>query len=151
WDTVIREVQPLYDLARQKSDQHIAARLAVWLCRADAFDRQPFCAIDEPCSQEVRGHWRAAAEGWKNLGCSYEYASLIALRGSESEKREALAIFEGLGASAAARALRRQFRAEGVRGVPRGVRPSTQSNPFGLTRREAEVLELLSEGLRNAG
>jgi DNA-binding NarL/FixJ family response regulator len=48
------------------------------------------------------------------------------------------------------RALRKQLRIEGVKGVPRGARPSTQSNPYGLTRREAEVLELLSDGLRNS-
>jgi DNA-binding NarL/FixJ family response regulator len=42
------------------------------------------------------------------------------------------------------------MRAQGVRGVPRGSRPSTRSNPHGLTRREAEILALLSEGLRNS-
>jgi DNA-binding NarL/FixJ family response regulator len=37
-----------------------------------------------------------------------------------------------------------------VKGVPRGARASTQSDPHGLTRREAEILALLSEGLRNS-
>jgi DNA-binding NarL/FixJ family response regulator len=46
--------------------------------------------------------------------------------------------------------LRRQMRASGVRRIPRGSRSSTRENPFGLTRREAEILQLLSEGLRNA-
>ena len=39
---------------------------------------------------------------------------------------------------------------EGVRAVPRGFRPSTQSNPHELTARELEVLVLLCEGLKNA-
>jgi DNA-binding NarL/FixJ family response regulator len=38
----------------------------------------------------------------------------------------------------------------GVRGVPRGSRKSTQRNPLDLTRREAEVLDLLAKGLRNS-
>jgi DNA-binding NarL/FixJ family response regulator len=55
-----------------------------------------------------------------------------------------------LGATAAANALRRQMRAKGVRRIPRGLRTTTKSHPQGLTRREAQVLDLLSEGLRNA-
>src|ERR1700721_2471660 len=38
----------------------------------------------------------------------------------------------------------------GCRAVPRGSRTSTRRNPLGLTRREAEILALLSDGLRNA-
>jgi DNA-binding NarL/FixJ family response regulator len=37
----------------------------------------------------------------------------------------------------------------GHRGVPAGVRASTRDHPLGLTRREAEVLLLLCEGLTN--
>jgi DNA-binding NarL/FixJ family response regulator len=46
--------------------------------------------------------------------------------------------------------LRQRMRAEGVRAVPRGSRSSTRSNRLGLTRREAEILTLLSEGMRNS-
>jgi DNA-binding NarL/FixJ family response regulator len=55
-----------------------------------------------------------------------------------------------MGAAPAAQALRRQMRERGVLSVPRGSRTSTRCNPLGLTRREAEILALLSEGLRNA-
>jgi DNA-binding NarL/FixJ family response regulator len=34
--------------------------------------------------------------------------------------------------------------------VPRGPREETRANPAGLTARQLEVLELLSEGLTNA-
>jgi DNA-binding NarL/FixJ family response regulator len=37
-----------------------------------------------------------------------------------------------------------------VRGLPRGQRASTRTNPHELTARELEVLLLLCEGLRNA-
>ncbi|MFL6601758.1 MAG: helix-turn-helix transcriptional regulator [Steroidobacteraceae bacterium] len=146
---VIRETRAAYVLAREKGDSRINGRLAVWLFRANALDGQRTC-IAEPYASEIAGDWRAAATAWKELGCPYEQATLLALHGSEPDKREALAIFEALGASPAARALRKQFRTAGVRGVPRGARPSTQNNPHGLTRREAEILALLSEGLRNA-
>jgi DNA-binding NarL/FixJ family response regulator len=42
------------------------------------------------------------------------------------------------------------MRAQGVRRIPRGSRSSTRNDPHGLTRREVEVLNLLSEGLRNS-
>jgi DNA-binding CsgD family transcriptional regulator len=39
---------------------------------------------------------------------------------------------------------------QGVRRIPRGSHVSTRRNQFGLTRREAQILGLLSEGLRTA-
>lgn len=147
---VIHEVRPVYELSRQKLDPRMNGELAVWLFRANALDERP-TGIAEPYSLEIAGQWRAAAKAWKVLGCPYEHATLLALHGRESDKREALATFESLGASPAARLLRKQFRAEGVKGVPRGARASTRSNPHGLTRREVEILALLSDGMRNAG
>jgi DNA-binding NarL/FixJ family response regulator len=70
--------------------------------------------------------------------------------GTEPEQKEALTMLEQLGAGPAAPALRKKMRVRGVRGVPRGSRSSTQRNPHGLTQREAEILALLSDGLRNA-
>src|SRR5262249_42427248 len=132
------------------ADPQLAGALPVWLFGANALGRPPAVTTDEPSALEVESHWPVAARFWKEAGCPYEHATLLALRGSESDKREALAIFERLGASTAARALRRQFRAEGVKGVPRGSRRSTQTHPHGLTTREVEVLGLLSQGLRNS-
>ena len=96
------------------------------------------------------GNWRGAALHWKRLGCSYEYACLIAWHGTETEQREALKIFEGLGATPAAQMLRRRMRTEGIRAIPRGTRASTRNNRLGLTRREAEIFALVSKGMRNS-
>ena len=41
------------------------------------------------------------------------------------------------------------MRLSGLKGIPRGIRKSTQSNPARLTEREMEVLQLLKEGLQN--
>ncbi len=72
------------------------------------------------------------------------------LNGDEAAQREALAIFEQLGATPAAEIARRKLLRAGVRGLPRGPRPATQANPAGLTPRQLEILLLLAEGLRNA-
>jgi DNA-binding CsgD family transcriptional regulator len=146
---VIRAVRPIYDRARQKFDPRMNGELAIWLFRVNALDDRT-TQFAEPYASEIAGKWRAAAHAWKEIGCPYEHATSLALYGSEAEKREALTIFEALGASPASRALRKQCRAEGIKGVPRGARATTQSNQYGLTKREAEVLSLLSRGMRNS-
>jgi len=55
-----------------------------------------------------------------------------------------------LGARPAAAIMARWLRTLGEPGVRRGPRPATAANPAGLTRRQAEVLELVAAGLSNA-
>jgi DNA-binding CsgD family transcriptional regulator len=148
-DGVQHEVQPAYDLVCQRRDPRMKGELAAWLWRVKALEGQP-TDIPEPYRLEITGDWQGAARVWKLLGCPYEHASMLAWYGAESEQREALAIFDELGAAPAALALRKQMRARGIHSVPRGARASTQRHPHGLTRREAEILQLLSRGLRNS-
>jgi DNA-binding CsgD family transcriptional regulator len=149
WQGVVREVQPVYELARQRRDPRMNGELAAWLWRVGALNQVP-ADIAEPYAQEISGDWRGAASAWKMLGCPYEYASLLAWHGTEAEQREALAILDNLGAAPAAQSLRRQMRVRGIRRIPRGVRTSTRQNSLGLTQREAEILALLTQGLRNS-
>jgi DNA-binding CsgD family transcriptional regulator/tetratricopeptide (TPR) repeat protein len=146
---VIREVQPVYELTRQRRDPRMNGELAAWLWRVGAL-REPPTDIAEPYATEISGDWRAAADAWQALRCPYEYACLLAGHGSEADQRDALTILEQLGAAPAARLLRRQMRVKGVRRIPRGSRPSTRVHPLGLTHREAEILQLLKDGLRTA-
>jgi DNA-binding CsgD family transcriptional regulator/tetratricopeptide (TPR) repeat protein len=148
-DRIVREVQPAYELALEGRDPWIAGELAVWLWRAGAMSSPP-SNVARPYALEMSGDWRAAADAWRSLGCSYDYATVLAWHGAECERLESLSVMEQLGATAAAGALRRIMRAQGVRKIPRGQRTSTRSDPHGLTRREAEVLKLLSAGLRNS-
>jgi DNA-binding CsgD family transcriptional regulator/tetratricopeptide (TPR) repeat protein len=148
-DGVLKAVEPAYELVCQRRDPRMKGELASWLWRVDALKDHP-ADIADPYAQEISGDWRAAALAWKSLGCPYEYACLLAWRGIETEQREALEILETLGASPAALALRKRMRAGGVRAVPRGSRVSTRSNRLGLTRREAEILTLVSQGMRNS-
>jgi DNA-binding CsgD family transcriptional regulator len=124
--------------------------LAAWLWRTGLRDQDATTDIPESYALEISGDWRGAANAWQALGCPYEHACVLAWYGAEPEQRQAFAIFEQLGAAPAALALRKQMRALGVRSVPRGARTSTLRHPHGLTRRETEILALLSDGLRNA-
>ena len=121
----------------------------IWLWRVHACEAPPE-DIAAPYRLEIAGDWRGAARAWEALGCPYEQATVLAWHGDAAAQLEALGIAEELGASVLAGLLRRQLRASGVRKVPRGLRKSTRSHPQGLTRREAQVLQLLSEGMANA-
>jgi ATP/maltotriose-dependent transcriptional regulator MalT len=145
---VVREVRPVYEIARRRRDPRMNGELAAWLWRAAALDHQPV-DIAEPYALEISGDWRAAANVWERLGCPYEQASLLAWNGTEADQRQALMILEQLGAAPAARSLRMQMRARGVRGIPRGPRAATRGNPAGLTAREVQVLTLLVSGATN--
>jgi DNA-binding CsgD family transcriptional regulator/tetratricopeptide (TPR) repeat protein len=146
---VAREVMPAYQRVSQRRDPRMKGELAAWLWRANALEGTP-TEVAEPYAMEIAGNWQAASGAWQRLGCPYEHAIVLGWYGAEPEQREALAIFERLGAAPAAEALRRRMRDRGIRGIPRGARSSTQRNRFGLTRREAQILALMPEGLRNA-
>jgi DNA-binding CsgD family transcriptional regulator/tetratricopeptide (TPR) repeat protein len=146
---VLKAVGPAYELVCQRRDPRMKGELASWLWRVGALEGRP-ADIADPYAQEISGDWRAAAFAWKGLGCPYEYACLLAWHGTETDQREALEILERLGAAPASQALRKRMRAEGVRAVPRGLRTSTRSNRLGLTRREAEILTLVCQGMRNS-
>jgi DNA-binding CsgD family transcriptional regulator/tetratricopeptide (TPR) repeat protein len=148
-DGVVREAQPAYELVCRRRDPRMKGELAAWLWRAGALKHAP-TDIAEPYAQEISGDWRGAASSWQALGCPYEHASILAWYGAETQQLEALAILEQLGAAAAAVNLRKQMRARGMRSIPRGARVSTRHHPHGLTRREAQTLALMSDGLRNA-
>jgi DNA-binding CsgD family transcriptional regulator len=146
---VLREVQPAYEMVLHRRDPRMKGELAAWLWRVDALEQLP-TDIPEPYALEISRDWRGAARAWKEVECPYERALVLGWYGTEPEQREALAILDQLGAAPAAQMLRKKMREQGVRGVPRGSRTSTRGNPLGLTRREAEILTLLSDGLRNA-
>jgi DNA-binding CsgD family transcriptional regulator len=101
-----------------------------------------------PYACELVGDPAAAAAAWLDLDCEYD-AAIALCAGDSEQRRQALAIFQGLEARPAAALAARLLREEGVRGVPRGPRPSTRRNPAGLTNRELEVLGLIGQELRN--
>ena len=147
-ERVVREARSVLEMARGHDDSRLQGEfpLAFWAWRAG-------CAIegheklDAPYALQAAGDWRAAA-AWRRIGCPYEEGMALA-DGDEAARLAALQIFERLGAGPAAERLRQALRATGVRGIPRGPRPSTKENPAGLTNRQLEVLVLMADGLSN--
>ena len=135
--------------ARKGTDPWMAGSLALWLLRCGEKIAAPG-RLAKPFALQVAGKWRAAAAAWQALGCPYEQAAALADGDDEAGLRQALAIFERLGAAPMAANVRRKLRASGVRSVARGPQERTRKNPQGLTNRELKVLELLTEGCRNA-
>ena len=146
-DRAIEEARAVYDIAVRKEHPWVAGELAFWRWRAgDQFT--PPAWIAKPFALQIRGDWRGAAEEWERRGCRYEQA-LALMDGDESAQLAALEIFERLGARPAIEKLKQKMRAQGVHGIPRGPRPATRENPYGLTAREVEVLASLVQGLTN--
>jgi DNA-binding CsgD family transcriptional regulator/tetratricopeptide (TPR) repeat protein len=143
------EIQSAFDIAKRQNDPWIADELAFWLWRGGG---NPGSGRDpaSPFSLQIEGGWKKAAEAWQALGCPYEQAVALADSPAEKDLRQALAIFEHLGAVPMAGIVRRKLRAGGVRGLARGAQQRTRNNPQGLTARELKVLALLVEGRRNA-
>lgn len=146
---VVGAVRPVYELALGTADPWIKGELAVWLARADALSDVP-AGIAAPCELEIKGDFAGAAQVWSEIGCRYEAAMVLTRSSHESDLRQALAIFEALGARPALQVLRQRLRESGIKGVPRGARTSTRAHPHGLTKREAQIFALLAEGMRNA-
>lgn len=104
----------------------------------------------EPYALELACDYERAAAAWEALGCPYDAALALAGAGEEEPLRRALETLQQLGARPAGAIVARRLQALGVRNVPRGPRPSTQTNEAQLTARELDVLRLLAEGVRNA-
>jgi predicted ATPase/DNA-binding CsgD family transcriptional regulator len=143
------EARAALQLALDHRHPWFAGELAFWLQRAGAAVPIERASCAEPYALQLEGRWRDAAAAWAALGCPYEQARALG-DGDAAAQLDALSLYEQLGARPAAEALRRQLRAAGVRGLPRGARSATQSNPHQLTARELEVLRLLCQGLKNS-
>ncbi|MGX7682044.1 AAA family ATPase [Jatrophihabitans sp. DSM 45814] len=106
--------------------------------------------VPEPYRYEIEGEFVQAAKIWTALDCPFNAA--MALLGSDEEPalRESLAAFATLKADACVRLVRQKMRWLGIQSIPIGARSATRAHPLGLTRREHDVLQLISGGRTNA-
>jgi DNA-binding CsgD family transcriptional regulator len=120
--------------------------IALWMRRltgiAEPIDLEPFAS-------QVAGDGVHAAELWDRLGYRYEAALALLDTKDEPLLRESLTRLVDLGAEAAARLVRQTMRDLGIRSIPAGARPATKAHPRGLTAREQQILDLLSQGQSN--
>ena len=105
--------------------------------------------MSAPHAAMRRRDWRGAADAFGDVGWSYDRALMLSLLDDEDALVETLEIARRLGAAPLARHAARRLRTVGLR-VPRSRREATRANAAGLTARELEVLQLLSEELTNA-
>jgi DNA-binding CsgD family transcriptional regulator len=139
-------VQAVYDVACRLQYPWAVGELGFWLWRAGATDRLVGAA--EPYALHVGGAIGGAAAAWAAIGCPYERATALADSTADADQREAIVVFQELGASAALAVLVRRRRRAGL-SVPRGPNAATKGNPAGLTDRELEVLRLVASGYTN--
>jgi DNA-binding CsgD family transcriptional regulator len=143
---IVDRLRDIHMLAIERKLGWVVEETALWLYLMG----EPVAAakLSQPYRAHCSGDWREAAGAWRKLARPYEEALALS-EGDEQAQRDALAIFDRLGAAPAAARLRRQMRIAGLRAIPRGPIAGTRANSAGLTRRQAQVLALLSDGLSN--
>jgi DNA-binding CsgD family transcriptional regulator/tetratricopeptide (TPR) repeat protein len=147
-DEAKAQLRAVYTLAQERHSRWVMEDLGLWLSMLG--EPVPEAArFTSPFREHCEGRWQEAAAGWRAFGRPYEEA-LALCAGDENAQRQALEIFDRLGAVAAATRLRREMRAGGARTVPRGPIAGTRANAAGLTRRQVQVLGLVDEGLSNS-
>ena len=147
-DAARHEAELADDACDTPSAWHRGA-VAAWLRRTGS-PRPARAHAAEPYRLLADGDPVGAARAWTRLGCPDEAAMALAGSSAEEALREALGIVIGLGAQPAARIIRQRLRVLGARAIPAGPHAATRKRPFGLTRREHEVLDLICAEHTNA-
>lgn len=138
------------------------AEVGAWRRRAAAVPAAPPKAPEAPAAPpvpraaELAGQGQAACEAWLALGLPFEAAlALLDMEGEAAAQAmpKAVALLDQIGAAPAAALARQRARDCGapvqLPKTRRGPYAAARDHPSGLTRREAQVLELLLDGLSN--
>jgi ATP/maltotriose-dependent transcriptional regulator MalT len=137
-----------YSAACREGSRAAIGELGIWLWRAGALSELDTRA-EEAYLLEVAGRAREAAAMWGQLSVPYEAALSLAGSSDAADVQRAYEELTRLGATAVAHKVALRLRELGSP-VPRGPRPTTRSNPRGLTERELEIARLLALGLSNS-
>lgn len=136
-----------FQLAVERRHAWAVGELGWWLSVAGS-PAEVGPVVAGPFALQLAGSAAEAAAAWRELGCPYEAA--LASAASADLQLSALSELRALGARPAAELVARRLRDRGVRNVPRGPQRATRTHAGMLTGREAEVLALVVDGLRNA-
>ena len=131
---------------------------AVWAHRLNyALDKDFYRDLPEPHRLEIGGDCEKAATEWENLGLPY--AAAISLMQTRNSKNMAVAfgkaqtILEKIGAKQALLKLNNIALEKGVLDTMprarRGPYKAAKNHPIGLTKREQQILRLISKGAHN--
>lgn len=145
-DIPMEDIRNVMNGGLEKGFEFSLGSIAFWLWKLGELSQAPE-GIAEPYRLVMEGEPLAAAEMWMTIGCPYQRAIALA-HGDQAAQLRALDVFDTLGAAAVAAKLRKELRDQGV-SVPRGKARKTTEHAAGLTARQAEVLQLLDEGLSN--
>jgi DNA-binding CsgD family transcriptional regulator/tetratricopeptide (TPR) repeat protein len=145
-DVAFPELREVMTNSLDRGFQWSPGVIAFWLWKLDALEQIPE-GIAEPYRLVMERRPIEAAVIFESKGLPYD-RSLALMHGDDDARVEALEVFETLGATAVAAKLRQTLRNEGV-SVPRGKGHHTRDHVAGLTARQAEILELLNDGLTN--
>src|SRR4051794_16695109 len=144
---VMPSLRSAYSVACREGRRAAIGELGIWLWRvgelSDLDDR-----AEEAYLLEVAGRAREAAAEWARLSMPYEAALCLAGSSDAADVKQAHEELSRLGATAVGHKIGPRLRELG-RPVPRGPRPTTRSNPGGMTEREWEIARLLALGLSN--
>ncbi|HET6818285.1 MAG TPA: AAA family ATPase [Mycobacteriales bacterium] len=147
-DLAREHAERLEEVVRVMGDEWRRGAYAMWRQRC-GLPPVEMGELAPPYATQAAGHWRRAAEQWLEIGCPY-LAGLALLDSGETDSiREAIALFDKVGAVATIAVAQAALRRLGETAIPRGRRASTRDDRWGLTRREREILSLLGEGLTN--
>jgi DNA-binding CsgD family transcriptional regulator len=141
-------VEHAFALARSNRHLWMTGQLAFWLHTGGGLV-PPGAVVPEPYQLLLAGDWAAAARVWEAKDFVYQRALALSV-GDETAQREALAVFDRLGAHATSQRVRQQLRRRGAVGVSRGPIRATAKNPAGLTARQLDVLTELAAGRTTA-
>ncbi len=137
------------ELAHALAPSSFYSDLSFWAWRTGRIQELPDRTTDAYVLHAA-GRFRDAARAWREIGCPYHEAEALADSDDEADLRAALELLQTLDARVLQTKVRQRLHHLGAERIPRGPRPSTRSNPAGLSAREMDVLALIRGGARNA-
>ena len=145
-DALIEQFRDLVDRGIRFEYPWPAGSLALWLWNLGGLEEVPE-GLPAPYRDLLSGFVDRSVSFWESREIPYGKAIAL-MSGDVTQRLEALELLDSLGAAAVAARVRKGLREEGVP-TPRGKGKATRGHAAGLTARQAEVLQLLAEGLTN--